>query len=155
MRRRRWPRAARWLALALGAGVAGCSTPSWLCVSPPGPTRATLIAEPGANGGSAVAVDLLFINDPLAAKQIAGLSAADYFAQREQLQRDFSSGIATRSWGLAPGQIVRNTPLDAPCNRAATLLFARYLSPGAHRQALKTGGAIVVDLGPQDFTVTP
>jgi hypothetical protein len=144
-----------WTALGLVLGLAGCSTPSWLCIAPPGPSTVTLLATPDANGDAAIAVDLLFITDPLAAQQIAGLSAQDYFSRRVQLQRDFPVGMQVRSWELAPGQILRNTPVHPSCNRVRTLLFARYATPGDHRQVLGGSDSTVVSLGAQDFSVSP
>lgn len=135
--------------------LAGCSTPSWLCWAPPGPSTATLFATPDANGNVAVAVDLVFIMDDLAAQQISVLSAHDYFERRAQLKRDFGAGLQVRSWELAPGQILRDAPVSPTCNRVRTLLFARYSTPGDHRQVLTGGGPLVVSLAATDFTVSP
>ena len=144
------------LALALAAPLlAGCATPSWICLDPPGPSTVTIVATPDANDNSAVAVDLLFLSDKVAAQQLVGLSAADFFANRMQYERDFGNGMREVHWELAPGQIVRNAPTHPACGRVATLLFARYASPGAHRQALRGHDQIVITLGPQDFSVSP
>jgi type VI secretion system protein len=158
-RRRRHPGGRAVLCLALAApALAGCgswlSTPSWLCVLPPGPRSITLVAAPDANHDSAVAVDLVFITDPVAARRVEALSAEDYFTQRAQLLRDFPDGITVRSWGLAPGQVARDQSTDADCNRVSTLLFARYATPGDHRQKIE-GGPLTVSLGADDFTVEP
>jgi type VI secretion system protein len=151
-RRRRWT--AIRLLLATQA-LGGCATPSWLCLAPPGPSTVTLVSEPNANGNAAVAVDLVFITDALAAQQIAPLSAQDYFARRSQLERDFGAGVQVHSWELAPNQIARDSPVHPTCNRVQTLLFARYATPGDHRQVLGGSSAIVVSLGADDFTVSP
>jgi type VI secretion system protein len=143
------------VSLLAALALAGCSTPSWLCLAPPGPNKVTLVAEPDANGNAAIAVDLLFITDTVAAQQIAGLSAQDYFVRRSQLKRDFPAGVQIHSWELAPGQIERDSPVSATCNRASTLLFARYATPGDHRQVLTAASSIVVLLGATDFTVSP
>lgn len=142
------------LVLAL-TGLAGCSTPSWLCLFPPGPGSVTLITSPTTNGGNAVAVALVMVSDPDAAKQIAGLSADAFFTQQPQLQRDFPGGFVVRAWGLAPGQVARDQSVSGTCNRVSTLLFARYATPGDHRQVLKGQSSITVTLGDADFTVGP
>jgi type VI secretion system protein len=134
--------------------LGGCSTPGWLCLAPPGPSSATIIADPDANNTSAIAVDVLFISDTLAAQQISVLTATDYFARRTQLQRDFPGGLLIRSRELAPGQIARDVPLNPNCNRVRTLLFARYLTPGDHRQSVANVSRILVSLGRDDFTVS-
>jgi type VI secretion system protein len=150
-----------WLSIAIAPilllamlGLAGCSTPSWLCYLPPGPHDVTLIATPDANQGAAVAVDVVLISDQVAAKQIGALSASDYFTQRTQLEHDFPTGFVVRSWGLAPGQVASDMPVNPTCNRVSTLLFARYATPGDHRQVLGTSN-IVVTLGDSDFSVAP
>lgn len=150
-----WSGAGWWIAgvlVFMTQSLTGCS---WLCLSPPGPRRITLIADPSANGDAAVAIDLVFISDKVAADQIATLSAQDYFTRREQLERDFPNGIEVHSWELAPGQIARDLPLDATCNRARTILFARYDTPGDHRQTLGPAKDITVWLNREDFAVTP
>jgi type VI secretion system protein len=141
--------------LLMASCVAGCSTPGWLCYLPPGPSTITLIAEPDANADSAIAVDLVFVSDKTVAQQIATLPAQQYFARRDQLERDFPTGFQVRSWQLAPGQVARQAPTDPTCNRVATLLFVRLSSPGDHRMALATSGSPVVSMNSQDFKVTP
>jgi type VI secretion system protein len=139
-------------ALALAAqSLSGCS---WLCIAP-GPKSVTLIADPNANDDSAVAVDLVFISNKTEAKQVAALSASDFFSRREQLSRDFPDGMQVRSWELAPGQVFRDQPTDATCPRAGTVLFAHYATPGDHRQMLSSDRDITIWLNPQDFKVGP
>jgi type VI secretion system protein len=124
-------------------------------MAPPGPSTLTLVAAPDANGNSAIAVDLVFITDDLAAQQISALPASEYFARRAQFVRDFGSGLQIHSWELAPGQIARDEPVHPTCNRVRTLLFARYATPGDHRQVLKGDSTAVVSLEASDFTLTP
>jgi type VI secretion system protein len=149
------PARAALAALFAAPLLTGCATPSLLCVLPPGPNEVTLVAAPDANENSAVAVDLVFLTDKLTAQQVAGLSAAEYFARRPQLERDFATGMTVRTWEIAPGQIVRNAPTGAGCNRVQTLLFARYQAPGEHRQTLAGTSAITITLNAQDFAVSP
>ena len=151
-------RSAAWNAVRAAAVtlcLAGCSAPSWLCLAPPGPRTVTLILAEDANNHAAVALDLLMITDEPAAQRIAALSATDYFNNRTQLERDYKDAMTIRSWELTPGQIARDVPIDAKCHRVRTLLFARYATPGAHRQLLGPAGAIVVSLGAEDFSVAP
>jgi type VI secretion system protein len=150
--------ASRWKAVVLAViiqGLTGCATPAWLCLAPPGPHRLTLIADPNANGDTAVAVDLVFISNQVVADQVAPLSAQEYFSRRDQLERDFPGGMQVSSWELAPGQIARDQPVNATCNRVRTLLFARYATPGDHRQTLNGAKDIIVWLNQADFAITP
>lgn len=143
------------VAVLLMEAVSGCATPSWLCWVPPGPRRVNLIADPSANNDSAVAVDLVLISDQQAASQIETLTAPEFFAHRQQLERDFPGGFEVRSWELAPGQILRDQPVHGTCNRVRTMLFARYATPGDHRQTLQNRSPITIWLKQADFTVTP
>lgn len=136
-------------------GLAGCSTPSWLCLFPPGPGTVNLITSPTTNDGNAIAIALVMISDETAAKQIGALSADAFFTQQTQLQRDFPGGFIVRAWGLAPGQAAHDQSVNGTCNRVSTLLFARYASPGDHRQVLTSKGTITVTLGDTDFSVGP
>lgn len=145
----------RFCGLLVLLGLAGCSTPSWLCVFPPGPGTVTLITTPTTNNGNAVAIALVMVTDETAAKQIGALSADAFFTQQTQLLRDFPGGFTVRAWGLAPGQAARDQSVSGTCNRASTLLFARYASPGDHRQVLTTKSTITVTLGDTDFSVGP
>jgi type VI secretion system protein len=150
----RFSSACMGIGLLLTSGLTACSTPSWLCLAPPGPDAITLAAAPDANGDAAIAVDLVFVTDNLAAQQLSTLSAQEYFARRAQLLRDFGSGMQVQSWELAPGQLARDMPVHPTCNRVRTLLFARYATPGDHRQVLKSNGTIVISLDNNDFSVT-
>ena len=153
--RRHASKPAAAVVLLMAMGLAGCSTPSWLCFAPPGPSSITLIALPDANGDSAIPVDLVFVSDRTAAQQISSLSAEQYFTRRTQLLRDFPTGIQVRSWELAPGQIARKAATNPTCNRVTTLLFVRLNSPGDHRQVLSGSSSPVVSLDAKDFVVSP
>jgi hypothetical protein len=150
-----WRRVGQVCGVLVLLGLAGCSTPSWLCLFPPGPGTVNLITTPSTNDGNAIAVALVMISDETAAKQIGALSADAFFTQQTQLQRDFPGGFLVRAWGLAPGQVARDQSVDGTCNRASTLLFARYASPGDHRQVLTGKSTITVTLGDTDFSVGP
>ena len=138
----RWPRttpreragATRWLWSVLCLWLGGCSVPQALCFRPDAVRTVDLRATSDANGDRPVAVDLVFARDEPAATALAGLSAREYFARREQLLADspaMRSGAS--SWELVPGQHVAGAATAASCGVAATYLFADYAGPGAHR----------------------
>ena len=63
---------------------------------------------PLTNQNNPVAVDVLFVYDRDLLNTLLQMSASDWFAKREQLERDYPqrSGFAVWSWEWVPGQIV-------------------------------------------------
>jgi type VI secretion system protein len=133
--------------------LGGCAVPQALCFRPEAVRTLDLRATSDANGDRPVAVDLVFAGDEAAAAALAGLSAREYFARREQLLADHPDAIRVNSWELVPGQHVAGAGTAASCGVAATYLFADYASPGAHRLRLTQSGAVVVVLGPDGADV--
>ncbi len=127
--------------------LGGCAVPQALCFRPDAVRSVDLRAASDANGDRPVAVDLVFASDEAAADALAGLSAREYFARRDQLLADHPDGIRVNSWELVPGQHVAGAGTAASCGTAATYLFADYASPGAHRLRLTQTGEIAVLLG--------
>jgi type VI secretion system protein len=138
-------------ALPLG----GCATPSWLCWFPSGVKNVTLVTTPATNGDQAIAVDLVFVTQALAAQQIGTLSARDYFIRRAQILRDFPQTVEVRSWELAPGQLVQNAAAKPPCNLVQTFVFADFASKGDHRATIAGGGSVEIALGPDELSIEP
>jgi type VI secretion system protein len=140
------------LAMVLALALAGCKTPSFLCLKTSGLDAITINSSPETNAGRPIAVDLVFITDKTVWQSMSKLKARDYFAAREQLRRDFPKGYRAISWELQAGQYVTQTATSAPCNLIGTLIFADYASEGEHRMALRNvkGGTLV--LGADDFT---
>jgi type VI secretion system protein len=86
---------------------------------------------------------------------VQNLSAAKWFAAREDLFKTFPQGLSYQSVELVPGQT-----LPLPQNmflqkrQVATLVFANYLTPGEHRVRVdQLQGQLVIQLGTKTFTV--
>jgi len=145
------------LALCLAAGLAlgACSLlPSWLgggrSIS-----RISIDADPEANHNSAVAVDLVMLSDPEAAAAIMKLSARDWFQRRQQFTRDYPDGLRIVSWEMAPGQILRDAPVNSPSGMTDAIVFAGYRDEGDHRLRLGDGGNVKLMLGEKDVSLMP
>lgn len=137
----------RFLLVGLCLWLGGCAVPQALCLRPDAVRTVDLLASSDANGDRPVAVDLVFASEEPAAAALAGLSAREYFARREQLRADHPGTIRVSSWELVPGQQVAGAATAAPCGVAATYLFADYAAPGAHRLRLTQTGQVAVVLG--------
>lgn len=97
----------------------------------------TLDVAPRANDDTPIAVDFIAVNDPDLLKQLSGITASQWFAEREQFQRDYRQLMAVWGLELVPGQFIDRQPFPLEGRRAAGLLvFASYNTPGAHRLRL-------------------
>jgi len=91
-------------------------------------------ATNGMNQGNPVAVDLVVVYDDALLKQLLGLSAKDWFAQREQLRQDFPNMFEFWAWEWVPGQRVPMQKVRLQARRSkGGVLFANYSLPGTHR----------------------
>ena len=97
----------------------------------------TLDVAPKANNDTPIAVDFIAVNDPDLLKQLSGISAAQWFADREQYQRDYRQLMSVWGLELVPGQFIDRQSFPLGGKKAAGLLvFASYNTPGAHRLRL-------------------
>lgn len=97
----------------------------------------TLDVAPRANDDTPIAVDFIAVNDPDLLKQLSSITASQWFAGREQYQRDYRQLLSVWGLELVPGQFIDRQPFPLEGRRAAGLLvFASYNTPGAHRLRL-------------------
>ncbi len=147
---------ARWsLPILAAVSLASCRTPESLCVAPSALNRLTVTAEPGMNGGLATEIDLVFVTSRKAFETIGKMKARDYFAQREQMVRDFPTGLRIRSFGLEPAQRQVAYKTEPPCNLVGALLFVNYDNDRPNRVRLGNAKAGTLALGADDFTWHP
>lgn len=97
----------------------------------------TLDVAPKANDDTPIAVDFIAVADADLLKQLSGISASQWFAEREQYQRDYRQLMSVWGLELVPGQFIDRRPFPLGGRKAAGLLvFASYNTPGAHRLRL-------------------
>ncbi|WP_435036180.1 type VI secretion protein [Pseudomonas neuropathica] len=97
----------------------------------------TLDVAPKANDDTPIAVDFIAVADPDLLKQLSGINASQWFAEREQYQRDYRQLMSVWGLELVPGQFIDRQPFPLGGKKAAGLLvFASYNTPGAHRLRL-------------------
>ncbi|NWB89947.1 type VI secretion protein [Pseudomonas agarici] len=102
-----------------------------------GMARLTLDVAPLANDNTPIAVDFVAVKDPDLLKQVVGMSAKQWFGEREQFQRDYRQQVSVWGLELVPGQFVAEQDFPLRGEKAAGLLvFASYNTPGAHRLRL-------------------
>ncbi|OQX27613.1 MAG: hypothetical protein BWK80_04440 [Desulfobacteraceae bacterium IS3] len=88
-----------------------------------------------ANQNHPVSMDLVFVYDEKLMEELLKLSAKEWLEKRDQIKRDHVEGKGLDIWGWewTPGQEIPVQELPLNANAEAALIFADYLSPGAHR----------------------
>jgi type VI secretion system protein len=129
---------------------------STACFLHRGPVRTNemqIVATAAANDNSPTAVEAVMVYDATLLKTLLTMSAADWFAARDQLRNDFPEGFDSRAWEIVPGQQLdlRRLPFR---KGAALLVFANFRSPGPHRARLDARSHARITLTDRDFTVT-
>jgi type VI secretion system protein len=149
-----------------GCGVVGgvanvvASSTANLFSGSPGPSfldwkAMTLVAAPDVNQNSPVALDLVFVRDQATLDKLLTLSAAKWFASKEDLLKTYPNTFTVLNWELVPQQVLQlsEEALGSP-RVAGMLLYANYLSVGEHRAQLPLGRqSFLVELGERGFLV--
>jgi type VI secretion system protein len=106
-----------------------------------------------ANLDTPIAVDAVLVRNPQLLDTLLGLPSAKWFAQREQLRRDYPKDLIVISYELVPGQQISDSAFAFDGQRAAgVLVFADYQTTGAHRIRLDGGPPKpLLVLGDQDL----
>lgn len=106
-----------------------------------------------ANLDTPIAVDAVLVRNPQLLDTLLGLPSAKWFAQREQLRRDYPKDLTIISYELVPGQQISDSKFAFDGQRAAgVLVFADYQTTGAHRVRLDGGPQKpLLVLGDQDL----
>ena len=119
-------------------------------------SRISISVVDRANDNSPIAFDLVFISNRTPLEETLGkLSGSDWFAQRDQMLRDYKDDMAVLHWEVVPGQVIATQPIARPASklRYAAFLYASYKSPGAHRYRVTDEDPLVIIADLRDFTV--
>ena len=116
----------------------------------------TILAANDANLNSPVALDVVILKDEASLTMLTSLPAAKWFATRGEMEKTFPQAISYKSFEVAPGQTLRIAATEFGTARVAgVVMYADYLTPGEHRIRVdQLQGAVSVQLGARDFTVT-
>ncbi len=110
-----------------------------------------------ANKNSPVPLTLVAVRDAKLFDRIGKLTAKQWYEQREQVRRDFPSGTAFAEWDweFVPGQSPPPMVIEVDSKAAGAVIFANYRAPGDHRFRIGPQRRMRVDLGDDDFVVSP
>ena len=96
--------------------------------------RVDVCADPRANDNSPVQVDIVIVFDSALAKKVVELPASDWFAKRDQFEKDFGDAMAVTSLEVVPGgKLTRKIGLMERYRAYAGLVFVGLPTPGDHR----------------------
>ena len=114
----------------------------------------SVTVAPNANDTTPIAIDLIAVRDKALVDKLGALTAAEWFAQREQAMRDHPTALGLTSWELVPGQTMRvERPQAEPA--WAVLVFANYASPGPHRLRVPDTRTLTLTAGEKDVELVP
>ncbi len=108
------------------------------------------------NNDAPVTVDLLIAYEESVLKELSKLTASQYFEKKEQVRRDAGEHIEIYTYEIVPGQTLG--PQTIKLNHLTgqgVIVFARYATPGDHRQAVGPDREITLQMGAKDFKVIP
>ena len=121
---------------------------------PPVTTRDfTIRTLPAANDNRPIAVAAVMVYDRTVLATVEKMTAAQWFANREQLRNDSPNGVDERDWELVPGSQLRLAPLPFPRKGLGLFVFANYSGPGEHRVRLDTWREPSITLGDRTLTI--
>lgn len=112
-----------------------------------------------ANLNHPIAVDLVAIYDQELLKQIVALPASGWFNKRLDLKKDYPASLLNWEWEFVPDQQAQeglSFKVPSEIREAQGLvLFAKYISPGNHRERLERFEAVKVHLQEKEFSIVP
>jgi hypothetical protein len=109
----------------------------------------------GANQNYPIPMDLVTVTDKKVIAEIGKLTAKDWFDRRMQILRDFQGKVSVASWEWVPGQHAGPISVEIVKKTRVAYIFANYINAGGHRALVDVRVPVVVNLGPEDFTIQP
>ena len=122
-----------------------------------GKFNVSVLVAANANRNNPIAVDLLLVYDDALSKELMKLSAEEWIQKRDQYHLDYQAqeGFARWGWEWVPGQTVPVQRLPLETSAVSAIVYADYLSPGAHRARVDPHKNILIELRETDFTISP
>lgn len=137
---------ARVVAAAIALGGSGCGAHTQHL-------RVTIAAD--ANNNSPVIFSVVLPRNKTAIKKLLELTAKQWFAQREQILRDYRTDLDEAYYEFVPGQQVPELLPRGGRGRLQGILFVNYHTPGAHRYTFDANQVLKVNFGQLGLSFTP
>ncbi|GIV52524.1 MAG: hypothetical protein KatS3mg038_3045 [Candidatus Kapaibacterium sp.] len=119
--------------------LVGCSSSIYLTVQ----------TDANANFGAPVPVDVVFANKPELENQLLPLTAAEWFAKRSQIQRDYPDESILRvvSFEFIPGQQRSEQKIKGNGAEMAIIFVNMGRSSATNRARVPTGSTVSLRIG--------
>lgn len=149
-------RVLRFLAPAAVCLLAGCAMFGGPKAVKPDWKKLQVVTAGDANNNSPLAIDVVLITDRALVDGVSALTAAQYFAARDDMRRSQPDALVVQSLELAPGQTFDIDPKPFRAKKGwAALMFANYGTPGAHRFRLQLDSSgYMANFNAQDALLT-
>lgn len=111
---------------------------------------------PDANKNNPVALDLVLVSDKKLLEEISKVTAKDWFeGKRAEFRNDNpkETVLDIKGWEWVPGQAVRLDRFTIKLEVVGGVVFANYLTPGAHRATIDPRKSVQINLDSEKFTV--
>lgn len=141
------------LLLALVCLASACSLPGKVRSAFGGELPIQISVAPHANENTPIAVDLLVVYNQKLLDELLKLPATDWFAKREQFQKDHPDDLLVEKWEWIPGQEVPTQSVSYRPGAKKVVLFADYVTEGEHRATVDPQKPFRLVLGDRDFQV--
>jgi len=96
-----------------------------------------LNVSPAANSNNPIPMDLVMVLDKKLVKEVAKLTAKDWFERRVQVQRDYPNLTEVIPWELVPGQHTGSISIDMNVKTQGAFSFRAI--PGPRRSSRRRG----------------
>jgi type VI secretion system protein len=110
---------------------------------------------PTANENNPLAVDLVLVSNKKLLNQLMKMSAKEWFEQKHQIQLDYpkETDLNAGRWEWVPGQAVTLDRVPVRHKIIGGVIFANYVTAGAHRAVINPRKDILLTLGETDVCV--
>lgn len=119
----------------------------------PRPLDVKASIAPNANNDSPVELDVVLIKDKALWKTAPSMTAKDWFAQKQDLERRYRNKLIVSFWEWVPGQPIEPIVIRVPRRLNGAMVFANYPTPGSHSAPIPKGGKVAIVLKEDDFTL--
>ena len=109
-----------------------------------------------ANNNSPVVFSVILPRNQAVFRKLLDLTAKQWFAQREQLLRDYRTDLDESYYEFVPGQPVPELfQKGGRLGVSQGILFVNYQTSGAHRYTFDAGQTMKVGFGQRSLTFAP
>lgn len=113
-------------------------------------------SDENINDYSPVKMNILYAYEKGVYDKLLNMNSDQYFSQAEQIKEDFNESLQVFEWDIIRSQILSDQKIiPRKPTGSGIIVFANYLTPGAHRKTIGSEEKIRINLHENDFEITP